>query len=64
MSTDVGLIEAIFEPFLLSTKVLLMKRPRGWIHFLPFGAASLIRVFPSSGLMLDWGVGWQENKRS
>ena len=38
----VGLIEVIFLPSLLLTHSLLMKRPVGWVYFLPLGAVSSI----------------------
>jgi hypothetical protein len=39
-SAYVGLIEVIFFPSLLFTHSLLMKRPVGWVYFLPLGAVS------------------------
>lgn len=38
----VGLMETIFLPSLLFTHSLLMKRPVGWVYFLPLGAVSSI----------------------
>jgi hypothetical protein len=40
VSAYVGLIEVIFLPSLLFTHSLLMKRPIGWMYFLPLGAVS------------------------
>jgi hypothetical protein len=38
----VGLIEVTFWSLLLFTHSLLMKRPVGWVYFLPLGAVSSI----------------------
>lgn len=35
-----GLIDVNFWPLLLFTHSLLMKRPMGWMYFLPLGAVS------------------------
>lgn len=38
----VGLIDVSFWPVELFTHSLLIKRPVGWVYFLPFGAVSSI----------------------
>lgn len=54
MSAYVGLMETIFLPSLLFTHSLLMKRPVGWVYFLPLGAvSSTVRSDILTGVLLN-----------
>jgi len=54
VSAYVGLMETIFLPSLLFTHSLLMKRPVGWVYFLPLGAvSSTVRSDILTGVLLN-----------
>ena len=54
MSAYVGLMETIFLPSLLFTHSLLMKRPVGWVYYLPLGAvSSTVRSDILTGVLLN-----------
>ena len=48
------MMETIFLPSLLFTHSLLMKRPVGWVYFLPLGAvSSTVRSDILTGVLLN-----------
>jgi hypothetical protein len=61
MAAYVGLIEVIFLPSLLFTHSLLMKRPVGWMYFLPLGAVSSME---RSDIFLVELKGWENEMSS